>query len=141
MAKPLLYFLCTGNSCRSQMAEGFARSLGGARLEVASAGIEPSTVNPRAIAVMREVGVNISGHTSKGIDPELLRRADVVITLCGDANDRCPSVPSAARRLHWDLPDPARAAGTEAEVLAVFRSVRDDIKRRVSALVAGEVTG
>ena len=141
MDRPLLYFLCTGNSCRSQMAEGFARSMGGDRFEVASAGIEPSTVNPRAVAVMREVGVDISGQTSKGIDPGLLGRADVVITLCGDANDRCPSVPGARRRLHWDLPDPARAQGSEQDQMAVFRAVRGEIRRRVAGLIAEEEAG
>lgn len=118
------------------MAEGFARALGGDGLEVASAGLEPSRVHPRAIQVMAEVGIDISGQTSKAIDPAVLRRAAVVVTLCGDANDRCPTVPPGAKRLHWNLPDPARAAGTEAEQLTVFRSVRDDIRRYVSACVA-----
>ena len=141
MAKPLLYFLCTGNSCRSQMAEGFALQMAGGRFEIASAGIEPSSLNPRAIAAMREAGVDISTHTSKAIDLALLRRADVVVTLCGDANDRCPSVPEARLRLHWDLQDPARAQGTEAERMAVFRAVRDDIRRRVADLVAQPPAG
>jgi arsenate reductase len=137
-AKPLLYFLCTGNSCRSQMAEGFARALAGARLEVASAGLEPSAVHPLAIAVMREAGVDISGHRSKAIDPALLARAAIIVTLCGDARDRCPAVGGPGRRLHWDLPDPARAPGGQAERLAAFRAVRDDIRRRVAALLQAE---
>lgn len=136
MARPLIYFLCTGNSCRSQMAEGFARALAGDRFDVASAGIEPSSLHPLAVAVMREVGIDISAHTSKGISPALLQRADTVVTLCGDANDRCPAVPGARLRLHWDLPDPARARGTEEERMAVFRSVRDDIARRVRKLTS-----
>jgi len=136
VAKPLMYFLCTANSCRSQMAEGFARHMAGDRVEVASAGLEPSSLNAQAVMVMGEVGIDISGHTSKAIDADLLQRADVIVTLCGDANDRCPSVPASARRLHWDLPDPARAAGTEAERMAVFRSVRDKIRRHVAALVS-----
>lgn len=136
--RPLLYFICTGNSCRSQMAEGFARALGGDRLDVASAGLAPSTVNPMAIEVMQEAGVDISGHTSKAIDATLLARASVVVTLCGDANERCPAVPGSARRLHWDLPDPARVSGTEAERRAAFRAVRDRIRRHVEALVAVE---
>jgi arsenate reductase len=123
------------------MAEGFARDLAGERFEIASAGIEPSSVNPRAILAMREVGIDISAHTSKPLDPGLLSRAEVVVTLCGDANDRCPAVPTARMRLHWDLPDPARAVGTEAEQMAVFRAVRDDIRRRVSGLVAHHPAG
>lgn len=138
MPRPLVYFLCTGNSCRSQMAEGFARHLAGDGWDVASAGVEPSAVSPKAIAVMREAGIDVSDHTSKAIDPELLGHADVVITLCGDANDRCPSVPTARRRLHWDLPDPARAQGAPEEQMAAFRVVRDDIRRRVSELMVGE---
>ncbi len=140
VAKPLIYFLCTGNSCRSQMAEGFARDMAGDRFEIASAGIEPSSVNPRAIAAMREVGVDISAQTSKPIDEALLKRADLVVTLCGDANDRCPAVPTTRLRLHWDLPDPARARGSAAEQMEVFRTVRDDIRRRVSELVAADRT-
>jgi len=120
------------------MAEGFARHLVGERCAVASAGIEPATLNPRAVAAMHEVGIDISAQTSKGIDAALLRRADVIVTLCGDANDRCPRVPEARRRLHWDVSDPARASGTAEEQRAVFRTVRDDIRRRVAALVADE---
>ena len=136
MPKPLVYFLCTGNSCRSQMAEGFARHLAGDRWEVASAGIEPSVVNPLAVAVMAEAGIDISRHVSKPIDPELLRCAAVIVTLCGDAQERCPVTPPQVRRVHWPLTDPAKATGSESEVRAAFRSVRDDIGRRVGRLLA-----
>lgn len=131
--KPLIYFICTGNSCRSQMAEGLARHILGDRFDVKSAGLEPSTVNPTAIQVMAEVGIDISHHTSKALDPSLLSRAEVVITLCGDARDRCPNVATGGLKLHWDLPDPARAEGTVAQRLDVFRSVRDDIRRRMES--------
>ncbi|HVB09092.1 MAG TPA: arsenate reductase (thioredoxin) [Bacillota bacterium] len=136
MEKPLIYFLCTGNSCRSQMAEGFARQrLGGAH-RVASAGITPSFVHPMAVQVMAEAGVDISDQTSKAIDLDQLREAALVVTLCGDAEERCPVTPPRVRRLHWDLPDPARAQGTEAERLTAFRRVRDEIRQRIDALAA-----
>jgi arsenate reductase len=134
MDKPLVYFICTGNSCRSQMAEGFARTLFGERLDVLSGGLEPSQVNPISIRVMAEVGVDISSHTSRPIDPDRLREAAVAVTLCGDAEERCPLTPPQVRRLHWPLPDPAKAQGTEDEILAVFRRVRDDIRDRVAKL-------
>lgn len=133
--KKRVMFLCTGNSCRSQMAEGFARHLGGERWEVHSAGLEPAGVNPRAVEVMKEVGIDTSGQSSKPIDPELLRSADLVVTLCGDARDRCPVTPPHIRRLHWALPDPARAEGTEEEIMAVFRRVRDGIRELVGELL------
>jgi arsenate reductase len=136
VAKPLLYFVCTGNACRSQMAEGFARALAGDRWEVASGGLAPTRVDPRAIAAMAEAGIDISRQASKPVDPLLLARAAVVVTLCGEAEETCPATPPHVRRLHWPLPDPARATGTEAEVMAVFRTVREEIRRRVEALVA-----
>lgn len=136
MPKPLVYFLCTGNSCRSQMAEGFARQLAGDRWEVASAGIEPSTVHPRAIAVMAEVGIDISRHVSKAIDPDRLAHAALIVTLCGDAEERCPLTPPRVQRVHWPLPDPAKASGSDAEVYGTFRAVRDEIGQRVQELLA-----
>ena len=136
MARPLLYFLCTANSCRSQMAEGFARHVAGNRWEVASAGIEPSMVNPMAIAVMAEAGIDISRQVSKAIDPDLLDRAAVIVTLCGDAEERCPVTPPHVRKVHWPLPDPGKATGSESEVRVAFRAVRDDIGRRVEALLS-----
>ncbi|SFV08369.1 arsenate reductase (thioredoxin) [Alicyclobacillus macrosporangiidus] len=135
MTKPIVYFLCTGNSCRSHMAEGWARYLGGDRIEVHSAGVEAHGLNPRAVAAMKEAGVDISHHTSKLIDPELLKRADYVITLCGDANDRCPMTPPHVKRLHWGFEDPTKATGTEEEIQAKFREVWDAIRDRIQALL------
>lgn len=131
---PKVYFLCTGNSCRSQMAEGFAKTLLGRNWQVASAGIERHGLNPLAVQVMAEAGIDISQQQSKLIDPTYLQSADLVVTLCGDARDRCPVTPASVRRLHWPLPDPVQATGTLAQRLAVFRQVRDEIKQRVLAL-------
>jgi len=129
-----VYFLCTGNSCRSQMAEGFAKQLLPANWTVASAGIEQHGLNPRAVQVMAEVGVDISQQRSTLIDPDYLAHCDLVVTLCGDARDRCPVTPPQVRKLHWPLPDPAQATGTPDEQLAVFRSVRDAIKQQILTL-------
>ena len=137
MSVPLkILFICTGNSCRSQMAEGFARALGGDRIEAYSAGTEPKGLNPRAVAAMAEVGIDISHHISKLIDPDLLNRVDLAITLCGDALETCPVIPAHVRHLHWGLPDPARATGTEEQIMAKFRAVRDEIRRRIENLLA-----
>ncbi|TDA68733.1 MAG: arsenate reductase (thioredoxin) [Clostridia bacterium] len=134
MGEKRLLFLCTGNSCRSQMAEGFARQMLGSEWEVSSAGIEPAGLNPRAVKVMREVGIDISHHTSDPIAPALLAACDLVITLCGDAEDRCPMTPPTVQRRHWPLEDPARATGSAEEIMAKFRQVRDEIAARVRAL-------
>jgi arsenate reductase len=134
--KPLLYFLCTGNSCRSQMAEGWARQLSGGTVTVYSAGIETHGLNPRAVATMKEAGVDISGHTSDLIDPEILNGADYVITLCGDANDRCPVTPPHVRRLHWGFEDPAKVVGTDQDIDGKFREVRDAIRDRVGQFLS-----
>lgn len=128
-------FLCTGNSCRSQMAEGWARRLAGPDWEIHSAGLEPSHVNPRAIRAMAEVGIDIQTQRSKGLDAVPVTELDTVVTLCGDAEERCPFLPGAHIRIHWPLPDPAKAQGAEDEVMAVFRSVRDDIQWRVQDLL------
>ena len=133
MRKKVVYFLCTANSCRSQMAEGWARHLAGDALEVHSAGTRPSRVHPLAVRVMVEEGVDISSQTSDAIDPHILARADIVITLCGDARDSCPAVPGERR--HWPVRDPAAVQGEEEEVLAVFRKVRDEIRARVKELL------
>lgn len=132
---PQIYFLCTGNSCRSQMAEGFARQYLGQQWRIASAGIEIHGLNPRAVQVMAEKGINISQYHSKMIDIDYLNNSDLVVTLCGDARDRCPVTPPTVKKQHWPLPDPAQAQGSEAEILTVFRQVRDEIERRVQALV------
>lgn len=129
-------YLCTGNSCRSQMAEGWTRHLGGDRVAVESAGIEAHGKNPRAIAVMAEVGIDISGQESTIVSDAMLHRADVVVTVCGHADEQCPALPAGARKIHWPLTDPAKAAGREAEVTAAFRATRDEVERRVRALLA-----
>ena len=132
--KPLLYFVCTGNSARSQMAEGFARQMLGDRFEIASGGLEPSSLHPLAVRAMAEAGVDISRQYSKPIDVDRLRTAHMAVTLCGDAEERCPVTPPAVRRLHWGLPDPAKAQGGEEERLKIFRQVRDEIEARLHDL-------
>jgi arsenate reductase len=136
--KKIIYFLCTGNSCRSQMAEGFAKKYLGDRFEVYSAGIEAHGLNPNAVKAMAEKGIDISGQTSDVIDPELLNRADYVITLCGDANEKCPVTPPHVKREHWGFDDPAKATGTEEEKWAVFRRVRDEIEARIQRFAQEE---
>jgi len=124
-------FLCTGNSCRSQMAEGFAREYGKGIIEPFSAGLMASRVHPRAIEVMKEIGIDISGQSSKEIDPELLNQMDVVITLCGHAEASCPMTPPHIKRLHWPIDDPVGTVGTEEEIMNAFRKARDEIKKRI----------
>ena len=131
-----LLFLCTGNSCRSQIAEGWARQLGGDWLQVQSAGIEAHGKNPRAIAVMQEAGVDISGQESTKLTDDMLIETDYLVTVCGHADEHCPVVPSGVRKEHWPLNDPAKATGSEEEILAVFRASRDDIRQRVEDLIA-----
>ena len=130
-----ILFLCTGNSCRSQMAEGFAKKYFASLWSVESAGIEAHGLNPKAVEVMAEVGIDISRQKSKRVDELGDFKPDVVVTLCGDANENCPLYPGSVKREHWDLPDPAKATGSDEEVAAVFRSVRDNIERLVSKLV------
>jgi arsenate reductase len=132
--------LCTGNSARSQMAEGLLRTLGQGALEVFSAGTRPGMVRPEAIAVMAECGIDISAHRSKHVDEFSDRRFDYVITVCDNARESCPVFPGAPRRIHWSFPDPAAVEGSEAERLAAFRSVRDDLARVLDRLV-GAVRG
>lgn len=129
--KKLIYFLCTGNSCRSQIGEAWGKHLGGDKVEVYSAGIEKHGLNPRAVATMKETGIDISSQTSDLIDPKILNKVDYVITLCGDANDKCPITPPNVTRLHWGFDDPAKAIGTEEEIQAKFREVRDAIRDKV----------
>jgi arsenate reductase len=136
MTKPRVLFLCTGNSARSQMAEGFLRHLAGDRFEVASAGIDPSRVHPLAVAVMREVGIDISGHSSKAVGGFLGQHFAYLITVCDNARERCPIFPGVSLRLHWALQDPAAAPGGDAERLTVFRRTRDDIGERVRAFLS-----
>ncbi|MFI2855714.1 arsenate reductase (thioredoxin) [Paenibacillus sp. JSM ZJ436] len=131
MDKKTLYFLCTGNSCRSQMAEGWAKKHLGEEWNVYSAGIEAHGLNPNAVKAMAEVGIDISNQTSDIIDMDLLNRADFVVTLCGDAADKCPMTPPHVRREHWGFDDPAKALGNEEEKWAVFQRVRDQIGSRI----------
>ena len=128
-------FLCTGNSCRSQMAEGWARYLGGDWIEAHSAGIDAHGKNSRAIAVMREVGVDISRQESHRLSDEMLASVDYLVTVCGHADENCPVLPPGMRKEHWSLIDPAKATGSEEEVMAVFRESRHDIRRRVEDLI------
>jgi arsenate reductase len=135
MHKIRVLFLCTGNSCRSQMAEGWARVLGGERVEAQSAGIEAHGKNPRAIAVMCEAGVDISGQESTRVTDDMIARADIVVTVCGHADEHCPVLPPGVQKIHWPLSDPAKATGTEDEILAQFRTTRDEVRRRVADLI------
>ena len=130
-----ILFLCTGNSCRSQIAEGWARQLGGTAFKVQSAGIEAHGKNPRAIAVMAEAGVDISAQESTKLTDGMLESADYLVTVCGHADEHCPAVPAGTRKEHWPLPDPAKATGNEDEIMAVFRASRDDIRARVASLL------
>lgn len=131
MKKKTLYFLCTGNSCRSQMAEGWGKKYLGNEWEVLSAGIEAHGVNPSAVKAMNEVGVDISGQSSDIIDTDILNQADLVVTLCGDAADKCPMTPALVKRAHWGFDDPAKATGTAEEKWAFFQRVRDEIGARI----------
>lgn len=131
-----LLVLCTGNACRSQMAEGFLRSLGGDRLTVISAGIAPTGLDPRATEVMAELGIDISGHTSDHVDRFLPDHFDYVITVCDNAQENCPVFPGEAKRLHWPFDDPAATTGSDDNVLAGFRRIRDEIKARVGRWLA-----
>lgn len=137
MASKKVLFLCTGNSCRSQMAEGWLRHLAGERYEALSAGTDPQGLNPLAVKVMAEAGVDISGQRSKSVDEFLGRDLDLLITVCGGAQESCPMFIGKVReRRHWPLPDPAQAAGTPAEILNVFRRARDDIRRRIEEMLS-----
>lgn len=120
-------FVCTHNSARSQMAEGFLRAMAGERFEVASAGTEATRVHPLAIRAMDEVGIDLTGHTSKTLDIFLGQPWDYVITVCDSANERCPVFPGGTTRIHWSFDDPSQAAGSDADRLEQFRRVRDEI--------------
>ncbi|XHR27866.1 MAG: arsenate reductase ArsC [Chthoniobacteraceae bacterium] len=135
---PRILILCTGNSCRSQMAEGILRQAAGDLLEVHSAGSAPAGyVHPKAIAVMREIGIDLSAHTSKPLEAFLDREIATVITVCGNAGRACPLFPGQVERHHWGFDDPAHATGTEEEILEAFRRVRDQIRLVFEAYAAG----
>lgn len=128
--------LCTGNSARSQMAEGLLRHEGGPRYQVFSAGTHPSVVNPLAIEAMQEVGIDISQHRSKSVTEFVKDEFDYVITVCDNANESCPVLPGHAKRIHWSFDDPAMAEGSHDERLSLFRRVRDEIASRLKEFVA-----
>ena len=137
MGKLKVMFLCTGNSCRSQMAEGWAKSLQGDSIDAYSAGVDPHGMNPRAIQVMAEVGVDISGHHSKHVDELKNVAFDYVVTVCGHANETCPMFPGKTKVVHFGFDDPpqlAKTAKTEEEAVGHYRRVRDEIKQFVQAL-------
>lgn len=137
---PLILVLCTGNSCRSHLAEGLLRAASQGRFRVASAGSKPAGyVHPLAIAVMREIGIDISAHHSKHVNEFLGQPVETVITVCGNADQVCPIFPGQVNRHHWGFDDPAHATGTDAEKLAVFRRVRDEIRRVFEAYAAGRI--
>jgi len=125
-----IIFLCTGNSCRSQMAEGFMRNMAGNKFEVFSAGVEPTEVNPYAIKVMAEVGIDISSHKSKSVNEFLNWQFDYVITVCDHARQVCPVFPGRHQNIHWDIGDPADFRGSEQDKIKFFRKIRDEIKEK-----------
>ena len=136
--KPNVLILCTGNSCRSHMAEGILRAAAGDLIEVHSAGSKPAGyVHPKAIQVLKEIGIDISAHTSKHMNEFLKRDITTVITVCGNADQACPIYPGQVNRYHWGFEDPAHATGTEEEILQQFRRVRDEIKLVFEAYAAG----
>ena len=137
MAKPLILILCTGNSCRSHLAEGILRAAVGEAAEVASAGSDPAGyVHPMAVEVMKEIEIDISAHTSKHLDEFLQREVHTVITVCGNADQACPIFPGQAEKHHWPFDDPAKATGSEEEIRAVFRRMRDEIRAKFEAYAA-----
>jgi arsenate reductase len=134
--KKRVLILCTGNSARSQMAEGLLRHDGGERFAAFSAGTKPSHVRTEAIAAMRELGIDISHHRSKSVDEMIEQQFDYVITVCDNARESCPVFPQQTERLHWSFEDPATAAGDAAARLAVFRRVRNEIRARLRQFIA-----
>ncbi|HET6992067.1 MAG TPA: arsenate reductase ArsC [Bacteroidia bacterium] len=130
-----ILILCTGNSCRSQIAQGYLQHFAGEKAKVFSAGIETHGVNPKAIAVMKEDGIDISHHTSNNVNEYLDIPFDFVITVCDNAHEACPVFPSKAKKFHYNFPDPAKAKGTEEEIMNEFRKVREEIKDWCSSFV------
>jgi len=131
VSKKGILFLCTGNSCRSQIAEGFAKKMLPKNMEIFSAGMEPKSVHPMAVKVMQEIGVDISHQKSKNISEIPIDEISIVVTLCGDAAERCPVFPGKVERIHWEIEDPAKAQGSEEEIAIVFRKVRDKIRSHI----------
>ena len=139
--KRRVLFLCTRNSCRSQMAEGLLRHLADGRVDVASAGTHPVGLNPRAVTIMRGIGIDISRHRSKPVDEVLRRDFDYVVTVCDHAKESCPVLPAVSKVLHWSFDDPAAARGTDEEQRATFRRVRDEIRTAVERFIMTERPG
>jgi arsenate reductase len=138
MTKPTVLILCTGNSCRSHLAEGLLRAAVGDVVDVASAGSKPAGyVHPLALRAMQEIGIDISGHHSKHLNEFLTQPVETVITVCGNADQACPMFPGQVNRYHWGFDDPAHTTGSEEEQMAVFRRVRDEIRRVFEAYAAG----
>ncbi len=137
--KRRVLFLCTGNSCRSQMAEGFAKKLGKDIIECSSAGTLPRGLDPRAVTVMKEKGIDISEHSSDMLTEKHLQNADVIVTLCGEARDGCPVPPDGVKKLHWALEDPAKLHGEGEETMEAFRRVRDEIESLVKKFLKGMI--
>jgi arsenate reductase len=138
MSKPIVLILCTGNSCRSHMAEGILKQVAGDIIDVQSAGSKPAGyVHPKAIQVMREIGIDLSQHRSKHLQEFLNQKIETVITVCGNADQACPMLPGQVNRYHWGFDDPALASGSEEEVLAIFRRTRDDMQLVFGAYGAG----
>jgi arsenate reductase len=135
MVKKNILVLCTGNSCRSQIAEGFLRHFHGEVANIYSAGVETHGVNPKAIQTMLEDGIDISAHTSNHVDEYLHIAFDLILTVCDHASERCPIFPSAAKRIHHNFTDPAKAVGSEEEIKAAFAVVREEIKRFCAELI------
>ena len=138
MIKPRVLFVCTENACRSQMAEGLLRHEAGAAFEVFSAGTKPTQVRPEAVAVMREAGIDISGQRSKSVDEFEGQDFDFVITVCDNAKQSCPIYPAKTKRIHWSIEDPAAVQGSEAERLAAFRRIRDELRLRLQRFAETE---
>lgn len=134
--KQRVLILCTGNSARSQMAEGLLRDIAGDRFDVESAGTVASFVRPQAVAAMHEIGIDINGYRSKCLDEFLSQPFDYVITVCDNANQTCPTFPGPAKRIHWSFDDPADATGTDDQIAAKFRRVRNEIAARLRTFVA-----
>ena len=135
MRKKRVLILCTGNSCRSQMAEGLLRNLAGEGYEVFSAGTKPTQVNPRAIKAMLEIGIDISGHKSKSVNKFLQKEIDTVITVCDSARETCPVFPNSKENFHWSFEDPAEADGSDTQIMEVFRDVREQIRARLQEYI------
>lgn len=133
--KKRVLFLCTGNSARSQMAEGWLRHLAGDRFEAFSAGTHPVGLNPKAVAAMRELGIDISQHRSKLVDDFVSQKLDFVVTVCDSAKEACPIFPGTAQKLHYSFTDPAAATGSEEDQMAVFRRVRDEIGQKLKDFI------